>query len=125
MRPPGDLYVVTNVAAHPFFKRVGDNIHCLVPITVTEAALGAKIEIPTIDGRARLRVPPQTQSGQTFRLRGKGAPSLRADGARGDQYVEVQLVIPRIADERSKEILRELDRLNPDEVRKELDEYGQ
>ena len=125
MRPPGDLYVVTNVAAHPFFTRVGDNIHCLVPITVTEAALGAKIEIPTIDGRARLRIPPQTQSGQTFRLRGKGAPSLRADGARGDQYVEVQLVIPRIADERSKEILRELDRLNPDEVRKELDEYGQ
>jgi molecular chaperone DnaJ len=125
MRPPGDLYVVTNVAAHPFFKRVGDNIHCAVPITVTEAALGAKIEIPTIDGRARLRIPPRTQSGQTFRLRGKGAPSLRAEGVRGDQYVEVQLVIPRIADERSKEILRELDRLNPDEVRKDLDQYGQ
>ncbi len=124
MSPPGDLHVVTNVAPHQFFNRVGDNIHCAVPITVTEAALGAKIEIPTIDGRTRLKVPPRTQSGQTFRLRGKGAPSLRADGARGDQYVEVQLVIPRIADERSKEILRELARLNPDDVRGELDGYG-
>ena len=109
----GDLYVVTNVAAHPFFKRVGDNIYCTVPVTVTETALGAKVEVPTVDGSAMLKVPPGTQSGRTLRLRGKGAPSLRGDGVRGDQYVEVQLVLPRLADERSKEILRELARLNP------------
>ena len=120
----GDLYVVTNVAAHPFFKRVGDNIHCTVPVTVTEAALGAKVEVPTVDGSAMLKVPPGTQSGRTLRLRGKGAPSLRGDGVRGDQYVEVQLVLPRLADERSKEILRELARLNPDDPRKDLQYDG-
>lgn len=122
--PAGDLYVVTNVAPHSFFKRVGDNIHCTVPITVTEAALGAKIEVPTIDGRAVVRIPPGTQSSQCFRLRGKGAPSLLQPGLRGDQYVAVQLIVPRIADERSKEILRELGRLNPDNPRKELFEDG-
>src|SRR5207248_3874708 len=84
---PGDLFVVTNVAPHPFFRRVGDNIHCTVPITIAEAALGAKIEVPTIEGSAMVRVPPGTQNGQTFRLREKGTPSLLNAHARGDQYV--------------------------------------
>jgi molecular chaperone DnaJ len=118
--PAGDLYVLTNVAPHPFFKRAGDNIHCTIPITVAEAVLGAKIEVPTIDGRAMVRIPPGTQNGQTFRLREKGAPSLIDPRARGDQYVEVQVVIPRVGDERSKEILRELAKLNPEDPRKEL-----
>ncbi len=118
--PPGDLYVLTNVVPHPFFKRAGDNIHCTVPITIAEAVLGAKIEVPTIDGRAVLRIPPGTQSGQTFRLREKGAPSLIDPRARGDQYVEVQVVIPRVGDERSKEILRELAKLNPGDPRQEI-----
>ena len=118
--PPGDLYVVTNVAQHPFFTRAGDNIHCTIPITVTEAVLGAKIEVPTIDGRAIVRIPPGTQNSQTFRLRAKGAPSLIDPEARGDQYVAVRVVIPRISDEKSKEILRELSRLNPEDPRKEI-----
>jgi molecular chaperone DnaJ len=117
--PPGDLYIVTTVAAHPFFERVGDNLYSKVPVTVTEAALGAKIEVPTVEGRAVVKIPPGTQSGQKFRLRGKGAPSLRAS-TRGDQFVEVRIVLPRVADERSKELLRELARLNPEDPRKDL-----
>jgi molecular chaperone DnaJ len=118
--PSGDLYVVVNVAPHPFFNRIGDNIHCRVPLTVMEAALGTKIEVPTIDGRAVVRIPPGTQPGHTFRMRERGAPSLLNPGMRGDQYVEVQVVVPRIADERSKQILRELAKLNPDDPRKDL-----
>ena len=118
--PAGDLYVLTNVASHPFFNRAGDNIHCSVPVTVTEAALGTKLEVPTIDGRAVVRIPPGTQTGQMLRLRELGAPSLLNPGMRGDQYVEVRIVVPRIADERSKEILRELARLNPENPRKDL-----
>jgi molecular chaperone DnaJ len=118
--PSGDLYIVTNVALHPFFKRVGDNIHCSVPLTVTEAALGTKVEVPTIEDPAIVRIPPGTQTGQIFRLRGKGPPSLLNPGMRGDQYVEVKIVVPRIGDERSKEILRELARLNPENPRKDL-----
>lgn len=116
----GDLFVVTNVAPHSFFVRAGDNIHCNVPVSFTEAALGTKVEVSTIDGHAVVRIPPGTQNGQTFRLRGKGAPSLAHPGMRGDQYVEVKVVVPRIADERSKEILRELARLNPGDPRKDL-----
>jgi molecular chaperone DnaJ len=116
----GDLFVVTNVAADPFFRRVGDNLYCTLPITIPEAALGGKVPVPTLDGVAMLRIPPGVQPGQTLRLRGKGAPSLRAAGARGDQYVEVKVVVPRVVDERSREILRELARLNPEDPRKEF-----
>ncbi len=120
--PPGDLYILTDVEQHPYFERKGDNIYVKVPITVAEAALGAKVEVPTIDGPTTIRIPPGTQSGQMLRIRGKGAPSLRTN-QRGDQYVEVQIVVPRAADERSKEILRELDRLNPADPRSELRKY--
>jgi molecular chaperone DnaJ len=109
---PGDLYLVITVRSHEFFRREGNDIACTVPLTVTEAALGTKIEVPTVEGKTLLRIPPGTQSGQKFRLRGKGAPSLR-DGGQGNQIVEVQVVVPRVADERSKEILKELARLNP------------
>jgi molecular chaperone DnaJ len=118
--PAGDLFIVVNAAQHPFFKRMGDNIHCTVPLTVTEAALGTKVEVPTTDGRAIVRIPPGTQTGQTFRMRGQGAPSLLNPGMRGDQYVEVKIVVPRLADERSKEILRELAKLNPEDPRRDL-----
>jgi molecular chaperone DnaJ len=93
-----------------------------VPITMTEAALGAKIEIPTVEGKAVLKIPPGTQNGQKFRLREKGAPSLRA-ATRGDQFVEVKVVVPKVADERSKEILRELARLNPANPRNEIFDF--
>lgn len=116
----GDLFVVTNVGSHPFFRRAGDNLYCTVPITISEAALGSKVSVPTVDGGATLRIPPGVQSGRMLRLRGKGAPSLRAEGVRGDLYIEVQVVVPRVVDERSREILRELARLHPEDPRKEL-----
>jgi molecular chaperone DnaJ len=120
--PDGDLYLMVNVAAHPIFKREGDNVHLIVPVTITEAALGSKIEVPTVDGSATMKIPPGTQSGQIFRLREKGAPSLRG-GSRGDQLVEVRLILPPVRDERSKEILRELERLNPINPRDDLLRY--
>ena len=91
-------------------------IVCTIPITITEAALGTKIEVPSIGGKTLLRIPPGTQSGQKLRLRGKGAPSVRGE-QRGNQIVEIRVVVPKIADERSKEILRELERLNPENPR--------
>lgn len=118
--PPGDLYVITNVASHPFFTRTGDNLQCIVAITFAEAALGAKIEVPCVDGTAVVRIPPGTQTGQVFRLRGKGAPSLMQPGTRGDQFIEVRISVPRIADERSKEILREFAQLNSENPRKDI-----
>jgi molecular chaperone DnaJ len=115
--PPGDLYIGVHVAAHPAFRREGDDLHTVVPIAVHEAGLGARVEIETPDGVARLRVPPGTQSGQRFRLRGRGAPSRR-DGRRGDLVVEVRLMLPKLLDERSKELLREFGRINSDMRRK-------
>ena len=112
--PPGDLYIVTQAPPHPFFKRIGDNIHCAVPITVPEAALGARIEVPTIDGRSHIKIPPGTENGQKFRLRGKGAPLLRGS-ARGDQYVEVHIVTPRATDEKSRQLLKDLGALTSGE----------
>ena len=121
--PAGDLYIVTEVETHPIFERKGDNIYVKVPVSVAEAALGAKVEVPTLVGPSTIKIPPGTQSGQQLRLRGKGAPSLRSE-ARGDQFVEVQVVVPRVADERTKEILRELARLNPEDPRRELKKYS-
>jgi molecular chaperone DnaJ len=118
--PAGDLFVVVSAAEHPFFKRMGDNVYCNVPLTITEAALGTKVEVPTIDGPAIVRIPPGAQTGQTFRMRLKGAPSLMSPGMRGDQYVVVSIVVPRVVDERSKQILRELAKLNPEDPRKGL-----
>jgi molecular chaperone DnaJ len=115
--PPGDLYIISNVQPHPFFERRGDDLYCTVPITVTEAAMGAKIEVPTIDGRALLRIPPGTDSGQKFRLREKGVRSARAAGRRGDLYVEVQVVVPRPVDERVRDLLRKLSELSPEDPR--------
>ena len=116
----GDLHVTVRVEAHPLFRRDGDDLHLVVPVAIHEAALGARVEVPSMDGPARLRVPPGTQSGQRFRLHERGAPSAR-DGRRGDLVVEVRLVLPEVLDERSKELLREFGRINPaDDVRKPL-----
>jgi molecular chaperone DnaJ len=118
--PTGDLFVTIHVQPHELFRREGDDLHLTVPVAVHEAALGAKIDIPTLDGRARLRVPPGTQSGQRFRLRERGIPSPR-DGRRGDVVVEVRLALPKLLDERSKELLREFGRINnAEDVRREL-----
>jgi len=116
----GDLYVIIRAGEHPVFRRDGDDIQITVPVTATEAALGAKIEVPTIDGRALLKVPPGTQSGQKLRLREKGVPSATKEGARGDEIVEVKLTVPMPRDEKTKELLRELAKLNPEDPRAEL-----
>jgi molecular chaperone DnaJ len=118
--PPGDLYVIIRAGDHPVFRRDGDDVYLTVPVSATEAALGAKIEVPTIDGRALLRIPPGTQSGQKLRLREKGVPSATKDGKRGDEIVEVKVTVPMPRDERTKELLRELAQLNPEDPRAEL-----
>ena len=118
--PPGDIYIIVRTGEHPVFRREGDDIYVTVPTTVTEAALGAKIEVPTIDGRSLLRIPPGTQSGQKLRLREKGVPSATREGARGDEIVELKIVAPFPKDERSREILREFAKLNPEDPRTEL-----
>jgi len=117
---PGDLYVIIRTENHAVFRREGDDIHVVVPVTATEAALGSKIEVPTIDGRALLKVPPGTQSGQKLRLREKGVPSATKDGVRGDEIVEVKVTVPMPRDEKTKELLRELAKLNPEDPREEL-----
>src|ERR1017187_1701926 len=121
----GDLFLIVKVGTHPVFTRVADDIYVTVPVTVAEAALGAKIDVPTIQqhdggGRKQLKIPPGTQAGQKLRLREKGVPSASHEGARGDEIVEVKIVVPHVQDERSKEILRELARLNPEDPRAEL-----
>jgi molecular chaperone DnaJ len=110
--PPGDLYLTVRVAPHPEFRREGDDLHVLLSVAVHEAALGARIPVPTPDGSATLRVPPGTQSGQRFRLRDRGAVSRRAEGRRGDLIVEIRLRLPEVLDERSKELLREFGRIH-------------
>ncbi|MFN2454749.1 MAG: molecular chaperone DnaJ [Pyrinomonadaceae bacterium] len=115
--PPGDLFIITNVGRHQFFTRKGDNIYVTVPLTVPEAALGAKIEVPTVEGKAQLRIPPGTQSGQKFRLRERGAHSLRNPQARGDQFVEVQVTLPKVVSEETKDLLRRFAQMNPENPR--------
>ena len=118
--PSGDLYVIIRMGEHPIFRRDGDDIYLTVPVSASEAALGAKIEVPTIDGRALLKIPPGTQSGQKLRLREKGVPSATKEGARGDEIVEINVTVPMPRDERTKELLRELAKLNPEDPRAEL-----
>ena len=117
--PPGDLYITTHVEPHPFFRREGDDIEIKVPVAVWEAALGAKIEVPTIDGRALLKIPQGTQNGQRFRLREKGVFNARTN-KRGDQIVEVAVQAPKAQDERTRELLRELAQLHPEDPRAEM-----
>ncbi|MGA9062023.1 MAG: J domain-containing protein [Terracidiphilus sp.] len=118
--PPGDLFLIVRTGSHPVFTRVGDDIQLTVPVTVAEASLGAKVEVPTIDGRAQLKIPPGTQSGQKLRMRGRGVESAQHSGQRGDEIITVEVAVPHLNDERSREIMRELAKLNPDDPRKAL-----
>ena len=118
--PAGDLYIIVRAGDHPIFKRDGDDIYLTVPVSVSEAALGSKVEVPTIDGRTQLKIPPGTQSGQKLRLRDKGVPSATKEDVRGDEIVEVKVMVPSLRDEKSKEILRELAKLNPEDPREDL-----
>lgn len=117
---PGDLFILTNVGKHKFLERKGDNVYITVPITVPEAALGTKIEVPTVEGKAALKIPAGTESGQKIRLRERGFPSLRNPSLRGDQFVEVKISLPKVISEETKEALRQFERLNPENPRKTI-----
>ncbi len=117
--PAGDLYLRVEVRPHPYFERRGNDLYTKVPVTVSEATLGAKIEVPTIDGRSLVKIPPGTNSGSTLRLREKGITSAR-NGSRGDQYVEVQVVVPKRTDERVRNLMKELEKIEPEDPRKDL-----
>ena len=114
----GDLYVTVHVEPHRLFWREGEDLFLQVPLAVHEAVLGTRIEVPSLDGPVRLRIPPGTQAGQRFRLSGRGVPT--AAGTRGDLIVEAMLVLPQVVDERSKELMREFGRLNNEDVRRDL-----
>ena len=117
--PAGDLYITLRVEPHALFRREGDDIEVNIPVRIDEAGLGAKIEVPTIDGRALLKIPQGTRNGQRFRLREKGVLNART-GVRGDQIVEVAVEAPVVQDERTKEILREYAELHPEDPRQEI-----
>jgi molecular chaperone DnaJ len=116
--PAGDLYVVLSVKPHPFFEREGKNLYCSVPISFSQAALGDEIVIPTLEGEHKLKVPEGTQSGTTFRLRGKGLPGLQSS-VKGDLYVRVRVLTPGKLTKRQRELLEELKGASPVENKPE------
>jgi len=118
--PPGDLFILTNVGKHKYLTRKGDNIYVTVPVTLPEAALGAKIEVPTVEGKATLKIPAGTQSGQKFRLRERGFPSLRNPELRGDQFIEVKITLPEVISEETKEVLRQFEKANKENPRRAM-----
>ncbi len=120
--PPGDFALIVEVEPHSFYRREGADLHCTVPASAWEAALGGHVEVPTPDGPVSIEIPAATQAGQRFRLRKRGLPRP-GTRERGDLYVELRVVVPRVRDERSRELLRELQRLNPEDPRAGL--HGQ
>jgi len=112
----GDLYVFITVEPHDLFERNGNDIHCRVPITFVQAALGGVMEVPTLRGRESLKIPPGTQSGSRFRLRGKGIASLHGDGY-GDQVIETLVIVPTNLTRRQEELLKEFERLENEKRR--------
>ncbi|HSP81653.1 MAG TPA: DnaJ C-terminal domain-containing protein, partial [Myxococcaceae bacterium] len=113
--PPGDLYVTLIVRDHPIFQREDYDVFCEVPISFTQAALGAKIDVPTLDGKVKMTVPEGSQSGKVFRLRGKGVPHLHG-GARGDQHVRVVVETPTGLTARQRELLEKFAEESGEEV---------
>ena len=115
----GDLYITVKVSPHRFLRRDGEDLVLTLPLAIHEAALGARIDVPTLEGAVTLRVPPGTQSGECFRIKSRGVPSPQS-GVRGDLVIEVNVVMPSVTDERSKQLLKEFGRLHSNDVRKEL-----
>jgi len=109
--PPGDLYVVVQIKPHPVFQRDGDDLHCEMPVSISTAALGGEVEIPTLDGQARIRIPAETQTGKVFRLRGKGVKGVRSHGP-GDLLCHVMVETPVNLTDRQKELLREFEAIS-------------
>ena len=112
--PPGDLFVVAHVRDHEFYVREGDNIFLELPISFTQAALGDEVEAPTVHGNVKLKIPAGTQTGRTFRLKGKGAPNVRGYG-QGDQHIQVRVITPKKLTSRQKELLKEFHELSSDD----------
>lgn len=108
--PPGDLYVVVQVKPHEYFQRDGDNIYCELPLSFTQVALGDEIEVPTVHGKVKLKIPAGTQTGKVFRLRDKGVPNVHGRGI-GDQHIQVKVMTPKNLSSKQKELLRELNEL--------------
>lgn len=117
--PPGDLFIITKVRPHSFFRRKGDNVYLDLPVTFAEAALGTKVRVVTIDGTIQMTIPPGTQSGRKLRLKGKGIPHLRG-GGRGDQFVVVKVSVPTKLNEEAKKLLRDFERITHEEPRRNL-----
>ncbi|MBI4687099.1 MAG: molecular chaperone DnaJ [Nitrospirae bacterium] len=115
--PAGDLYVVLDVQPHPFFKRKGNDLMCEVPISFTQAALGAEIEIPTMDGQSSVKIPSGTPSGRVFHLKSKGVPKLGGYG-KGDQYITVYIDVPKKLTPRQKELLEEFAEISGEDTSK-------
>ncbi len=114
--PHGDLFIITQVENHPLFDRKGNNLHIEIPLTVVEAALGTRIEVPTPEGKSSLKIPEATDTGKTFRLRGKGFPSLHSTG-RGDLYVKVKVITPKNLSKQDRDILRRFAEMHPEDPR--------
>lgn len=113
----GDLHIEITIRPHPIFKRKGDDLYLDLPVTFGEAALGAKIEVPTIDGIAAMTLPPGTQGGQRLKLSGKGLPSTKT-GVRGNQYVDIKIVVPKDITNKAKEAIKEMESLYRESPRK-------
>lgn len=120
--PPGDLYIVFNVKPHEFFERSGDDIFCEMPITFAQAALGDEIEVPTLTGKVKLKIPAGTQTGSNFRLKGKGVPNVHGRG-QGDQHVKVRIITPKKLTEKQKDLLREFAKVSGTEVDEQHDNF--
>ncbi len=117
--PPGDLFITIDVAPHPFYRRDGADIHIKLPITVPEATLGAKVEVPTLSGPTTIRIPPGTKSGQKFRIKAHGVTNPGRK-TRGDELVEVSIVPPSFEDQRVRELMKELEKLSGPNPRESL-----
>ena len=114
----GDLYIVTHVGEHPYFRREGGDLYVEVSISIAEAALGASVQVPTLEGMTTIKVPPGSPSGRKLRLRDKGVP-IAAGGQRGDEYVVLKIVPPQRLSARGEELLREFEKAEKDEPRKD------
>src|SRR5690625_4164446 len=118
--PAGDLYVIVNIKPHDYFERDGDTIYSELPLTFAQAALGDEVEVPTVHGNVKLRIPAGTQSGKVFRLRNKGVPNVRGYG-HGDQHVQVKVVTPTNLTKEQKDLLRKFNEIGGHDA---IDEQG-
>ena len=113
--PAGDLYVIVQIKTHDYYEREGDNIYCELPLTFSQAAIGDEMEVPTLHGKVKLKVPAGTQTGKVFRLRGKGVPNVHGRG-QGDQHIQVKIITPKKLSSRQKELLKEFDEIGGNDV---------